>query len=76
MKTFEKILAVLAKNLGLTVVLALSIILFAIFSDGLIRGAITAVSALMAYVSIVLLYKEFKKQPVQRATTKKKTNKK
>ena len=66
MKTIEKILMVLAKNLGLTVVLALSIIMFAIFSDGLIRGAITAVSALMAYVSITLLYKEYKKKPQAR----------
>lgn len=72
MKTFEKVLKVLARNLGLTVVLALSIILFAVFSDGLIRGAITAVSALMAYVSIVLLYKEYKKKPAPRKPAKKK----
>jgi len=76
MKTMEKILAVLAKNLGLTVVFALSIILFAVFSDGLIRGAITAVSALMAYVSIVLLYKEFKKTSAPRTPAKKKARKK
>jgi len=72
MKTFEKILKVLAKNLGLTVVLALSVILFAVFSDGLIRGAITAISALMAYVSIVLLYKEYRHANGARAVKNKK----
>jgi hypothetical protein len=63
MKTLEKILAVLVKNLGYTVLLVLSIILFAIFSDGLISGIITALSALLAYACIMALVAEFKKQP-------------
>ena len=61
MKTLEKILSVLTKNLGYTIVLVLAIVLFAIFSDGLISGIITAVSALIAYACIVALYGEFKK---------------
>lgn len=71
MKTFERILATLTKNLGYTVVLVLAIILFAIFSDGLISGIITAVSALVGYTCIDMLYKEFKKTPGNKSTKKK-----
>ena len=72
MKTLEKILTTLVKNLGYTIVLVLAIILFAIFSDGLISGAITAISALIAYACIVALYREFKKTPAKTKPTKKK----
>ncbi len=61
MSTFEKILKVLAKNLGLTIVLILSVCLFAWFSGGLISGLITAASAFLAFTSGEMLYKEFKK---------------
>ena len=61
MNTFEKIMKVLAKNLGITIVLILAIVLFAWFSNGLIPGLITAASALLAYTSAEMLYKEFKK---------------
>jgi len=61
MNTFEKILKVLAKNLGITIVLILSICLFAWFSGGLVSGLITAASALLAFTSSEMLYKEFKK---------------
>mgnify|MGYP003298992055 CR=1 FL=1 len=57
---FEKLLNVLSKNLGYTVVLVAAILLFAVFSDGLIAGLITAISALLAYTCIVALYKEYK----------------
>lgn len=63
MNTAEKILNVLAKNLGYTVVLGIAIILFAIFSDGLISGIITALSAVIGYTCVVMLYKEFAKAP-------------
>lgn len=63
MKTLEKILSVLAKNLGYTVVLVLAIILFAMFSDGLISGIITAFSALLGYACIMALYTEYKRTP-------------
>ncbi len=74
MKTLEKILSVLVKNLGYTVLLILSIILFAIFSDGLISGIITALSALLAYACIMALYTEFKGHSAKSApkSTKKK----
>lgn len=61
MNTFEKILNVLAKNLGYTVVLLVAIVLFAYFSDGLIEGAITAVSALVGYACALQLVREYKK---------------
>ena len=68
MKTLEKILSVLVKNLGYTVVLVLAIILFAMFSDGLISGIITALSALLAYACIMALYNEFKKEPASKSS--------
>lgn len=71
MKTLERILAVLAKNLGYTVVLVLAIILFAMFSDGLISGVITALSALLGYACIMTLYAEFKKTPAKTSKSKK-----
>lgn len=67
MKSFEKLLNVLAKNLGYTVVLVAAIVLFAIFSDGLISGLITAISALLAYTCIVALAREYRKVPVKTA---------
>lgn len=74
MKTAEKVLNVLAKNLGYTVVLVAAIILFAIFSDGLIAGLITAVSAVIGYTCIVMLYREFTKSakpaPIKKTTRK------
>ncbi len=76
MKFFEKLLNVLSKNLGYTMVLAVSILMFAIFSDGLIAGLITAVSALLAYTCIEALYKEYKKEPAKKAAPAKKSAKK
>ena len=70
MKTLEKILSTLVKNLGYTIVLVLSIILFAMFANGLISGVITALSALIGYACIMALYHEFKKSPSK--TSKKK----
>lgn len=69
---FDKLLNTLSKNLGYTVVLVAAIILFAIFSDGLIPGLITAVSALLAYTCIMALAKEYKKEPGAKAAPAKK----
>lgn len=69
---FEKLLNVLAKNLGYTVVLVAAIILFVVFSGGLISGLITAVSALLAYTCIMALYAEYKKVPAKKAPAKRK----
>lgn len=66
MNTLERILSVLVRNLGYTVVLVLAIILFAMFSDGLVNGLIAAFSALIAYACIVALYREFKKAPAKK----------
>ncbi|MBP3316127.1 MAG: hypothetical protein J6L70_00805 [Alphaproteobacteria bacterium] len=63
MKSFEKLMNVLASNLGYTVVLVAAIVLFAIFSDGLISGLITAISALLAYTCIVAIAREYRKVP-------------
>jgi len=60
MNAFEKILNVLAKNLGYTLVLVAAIILFGVFSGGLLAGLITAGSALVAYACIEMLYKEYR----------------
>ena len=63
MNTIKKLIAVLAKNLGLTIVLFAAIILFALFSDGLLAGLITALSALIAYTCCELLYREYRAAP-------------
>lgn len=85
---FEKILGVFGKNLGYTIVLIVAIIFFAYFSDGLIPGIMTALSALVGYTCVVMLYKEFKKEfsskksvaekeaPAKKAPAKKKAVKK
>ena len=72
----NKLANVLSKNLGYTVVLVAAIVLFAVFSDGLISGLITAISALLAYTCIVALVKEYKNEPNVKATPAKKTTEK
>lgn len=67
---FDKLLNVLAKNLGYTIVLAVCIVLFVVFSGGLISGLITAVSALLAYTCVMTLVAEYKKAPAKAATKK------
>jgi uncharacterized membrane protein len=52
----------MANNLSYTVIMLISIALFAIFSDGLLAGLITAVSALIVYICIEKLYKEYNKK--------------
>ena len=70
---FDKLLHVLKSNMGYTIILLIAIIFFGYFSDGLIPGLITAVSALLAYTCIVALYKEYKALPAKKATSTKKT---
>ena len=79
MKFFEKIGKLLAANIAYTVVLVLGLILFLYFADGdFIAGALTAISALVVYVCISLLYVEYKKmsKPVAKAPVKKPVAKK
>lgn len=61
METIKKIFDVMMKNAAYSITLLIAICLFAIFSDGLISGLITAASAFIIFVCITLLYKEFKK---------------
>ena len=75
MNTIKKLIAVLAKNLGLTIVLFAAIILFALFSDGLLAGLITALSALIAYTCCELLYREYKAFAPAHASTKRSAKK-
>lgn len=79
---FNKLLTVLSKNLGYTVILAVALLLFALFSDGLVAGLITAVSALLVYTCVSALYQEYKALSVKKtvavkkvAVTKKKSKK-
>ena len=72
MNALKKLIAVLAKNLGLTIVLVAAIILFAIFSDGLLAGLITALSALIAYTCCELLYRDYKATGTPKSPAKRK----
>jgi len=76
MTFFEKLGKVLTANIVYTVVLIFGLILFLYFANGdLIGGVLTALSALVVYVCIALLYQEYKKvpskAPVKKATAKK-----
>lgn len=73
MNIFQKITNVLSHNLGYTVVLVVAIVLFAVFSNGLLSGIITALSALVSYACVMSLYGEYKKSTP--ATAPKKTRK-
>lgn len=61
MSKLENLLNTLTKNIEYTIILFISVALFAIFSDGLFAGLITAASALIAYICAEKLYKEFKR---------------
>ncbi len=76
MKTFDKILNVLTRNIGYTIVLVVAIILFVYFSNGLIEGAITALSALVGYACILQLHRDYKRAAAPHAPAKKPAAKK
>ena len=62
MKALKKWIDVMAKNMGITLVMILAIIFFIWSCDGrLLAGLITAFAALIVYISASMLYKEFKK---------------
>lgn len=68
MNFFEKLGKVLIANIVYTVVLVFGLILFLYFAGGdLIAGIFTALSALIVYVCVALLYQEYKKLPVTSA---------
>ncbi len=76
MKPLEKLLDVLTKNMGYTIVLVVAILLFAAYSDGLIPGAITALSALVGYACVLSLYREYKHAGTPKKVAKKSVKKK
>lgn len=64
MNFFEKLGKVLMDNIAYTVILVIALILFLYFAEGdLIAGILTALSALVVYVCVLLLYQEYKKLP-------------
>ena len=70
MKTLKKMIDVMAKNLGITLVLILALIFFIWSCQGrLLAGLITAFAALIVYISASMLYHEFKK-PASKSTKK------
>jgi hypothetical protein len=78
MNFFEKLGRVFMKNIAWTVILIVAFIFFLYFAKGdLIGGILTAVSALVVYSTIAILYQEYKKmfpakKPVAKKTTKRK----
>lgn len=70
MEALTKFLGVLAKNLGVTIVLIVAICLFIWFSEGLLPGIVAALSALVAYTCASMLYKEFKTTPTPKKSKK------
>ena len=72
MNFFEKLGKVLMANIMYTVVLVVGLILFLYFAGGdLIAGIFTALSALVVYVCVTLLYQEYKKMPKTSKPSKK-----
>lgn len=86
MNFFEKLGKLFSANIAYTVILVFGLILFLYFADGdLIGGIFTAISALVVYVCVALLYGEYKKmpktgkaseKPVAKPATKKTTKRK
>lgn len=65
MNFFEKLGKVLLKNIFVTVVLAVAIILFLYFTNfDLIAGLFTTIFAMVAAVCISVIYQEYKQMPV------------
>lgn len=69
---FDKLLTVLSKNLGCTIVLLVTAVLFVYFSNGVIEGLIAAVAAVIAFTCAAILYKEYKALPNKKAAPTKK----
>lgn len=80
MKTFEKILKILSKNIVATIIFIVAIVFFVAFSDGVLSGLISAFGAVVACFCGVILYNEIKKglkaEPVKPAETAKKEEQK
>jgi len=75
MDFLKKLGTVLSHNMWYTIILVVALLLFAIYSDGLVYGLITAASALVAYICIDLLCKEYHKLPEKKVAKKKQLKK-
>lgn len=74
MDFFKRLGKLFAANVAYTVILVFGLILFLYFAGGdLIAGIFTAISALVVYVCIALLYGEYKKMFAASKTVAKKT---
>ncbi|MCQ2562766.1 MAG: hypothetical protein MJ158_04100 [Alphaproteobacteria bacterium] len=60
MKFIKNLMKVLSKNMGYTILLCVAVLLFVIFSGGLLPGIITAITVLIAYICIEHLYIAYK----------------
>ena len=70
MNFFDKLGKVLTNNLAYTIILIVALVLFLYFAEGdLIAGVLTALSALVVYVCVTLLYGEYEKMPAQKKAT-------
>jgi hypothetical protein len=77
MKFFEKLGKVLVENMTYTVVFVVSFIFFLYFAEGdILGGILTALSALIAYISAAELYSAFKKYKAPVAKSEKPAAKK
>ena len=74
MKFLDKLGKVLTNNLAYTIILIVALILFLYFAEGdLIAGILTALSALVVYVCVTLLYGEYEKTPAPKKAAATKT---
>lgn len=74
----EKISKLFSQNLGLIIVFIIAIIIFAVFSKGLLAGLLSAFSAFIGYVCINVLYHEYARisaEDTASTQSKKKTKK-
>ena len=77
MKFFDKLGKVLTNNLAYTIILVIALVLFLYFAEGdLIAGILTALSALVVYVCVTLLYGEYEKTPAPKKAVAEKPAKK
>lgn len=64
MNALKKLIDVMGKNIGITLVLIVALIFFVWSCGGqLLSGLITAFAALVVYISASMLYHEFQKAP-------------
>ncbi|MFQ6777737.1 MAG: hypothetical protein ACLRFI_00345 [Alphaproteobacteria bacterium] len=73
MNFIQKLLSVLTKNIAVTIILVVAIVLFVYFAADLLPGLIAAFAALLVYTCCGVLYKEYQKMssPTKKTVKKK-----